>query len=359
MREFNKIALVLPDLRGGGAEKVFVNLANYFVSVGYEIDLVLLKEKGEFIADCDKRIKLINLNCNYYRDSIKPLRNYISKSKPNSILVGLWPLTAYAILASLLTKHKVKVIVTDHSILSESPIAKKIINLLFLRLSISFLYPFSFKQIGVSNGVCSDLKKLSYGRVSADTIYNPVVQLRQGTDYSHPLGGRNYILAVGRLKSVKDYPTLIKAFALLQVELSHLNLVILGDGELKADLIKLINTLKLEDKVHLVGFKNDLYRWYSFADLFVLSSINEGFGNVLVEAMQFGLPIVSTDCESGPREILAHGKYGKLVPVGDSKALADACYRLLNTGHDSLMLRERAKDFSIEKIGKQYLDKIN
>lgn len=359
MSKYKKIAFVLPDLRGGGAEKVFVTLANYFVSIGYVVEMVLLKEKGEFLTVCDKNITIVDLNCHYYRDSIIPLRNYISKNKPSSIIVGLWPLTSYAVLANLLTRHKAGIIVTDHSILSKSPVVKNIFKLIFLRLSIFFLYPFARSQVGVSNGVCNDLMRLSFGRVVADTIYNPVERLLVLKDKSHPLGGRKYILSVGRLKAVKDYPNLIKGFALVQQELVDLHLVILGDGELKAELTDLIKSLGLVDNVHLMGFKRDLYRWYYFADLFVLSSINEGFGNVLVEAMQFGLPIVSTDCESGPREILADGKYGELVPVGDFRALAAACIRGLKIARDPSMLRERASEFSIEKIGKQYLNRIN
>ncbi|MCK4815270.1 glycosyltransferase, partial [bacterium] len=163
------------------------------------------------------------------------------------------------------------------------------------------------------------------------------------------------ILAVGSFKDQKDHESLIRAFAKLQNSLSA-TLVIVGEGPLRPKLEDLIAELSLEKSVKLPGFFANPYLWYRDADLFVLSSLYEGFGNVIVEALECGVPVVSTDCLSGPREILEDGKYGRLVPVGDVDALAAGMYNSLHESVDHALLEKRAKDFSVDIISSQYLN---
>jgi glycosyltransferase involved in cell wall biosynthesis len=160
---------------------------------------------------------------------------------------------------------------------------------------------------------------------------------------------------VGTLKAPKDHATLIRAFALLPESLSA-KLIILGEGQLRGELEDLIRELGLQDKVHLPGFMIDPSPWFRSADLFVLSSLYEGFGNVIVEALECGVPVVSTDCPSGPAEILDHGRIGKLVPIRDQESLSRAMTASYFEEHDRRVLMDRAKDFSIERISVQYLD---
>jgi glycosyltransferase involved in cell wall biosynthesis len=148
---------------------------------------------------------------------------------------------------------------------------------------------------------------------------------------------------------------LIKAFALLPKDINA-KLVILGDGSLRTVLEALIFEHKLEERVILPGFTLDPYPWYRSADLFVLSSRFEGFGNVIVEALECGLPVISTNCPGGPAEILADGRYGKLVLVQNPLALADAIIESFSASHDRMELINRAKDFSVRKISAQYLN---
>ena len=136
-------------------------------------------------------------------------------------------------------------------------------------------------------------------------------------------------------------------------------LIILGEGSKREFLSNLVLKLDLEGKVSMPGFVKDPNLWFETADLFVLSSKWEGFGNVVVEALEFGVPIVSTDCDSGPREILENGKYGTLVPVGDTDALSSSIYDSLFAHHDKNVLIARSKDFSIDKISQQYLNLFN
>ena len=152
----------------------------------------------------------------------------------------------------------------------------------------------------------------------------------------------------------KQYLQLIKAFSLLPSNLNA-KLIILGSGQLRDHLISLIGELNLTERVELPGFVHDPSQWYRTADLFVLSSRWEGFGNVIVEALECGVPVVSTR-SGGPTEILNDGAYGKLVPVGDCNALATAMEESFGALHDHELLRNRAQDFSISLISDKYLN---
>nr|WP_281502150.1 glycosyltransferase [Alcanivorax sp. S6407] len=169
-------------------------------------------------------------------------------------------------------------------------------------------------------------------------------------------GGSHRLLAVGSLKLAKDYPALLHSMKKLVHSGSDVSLLILGSGALQPQLEELCQVLGIENHVHFGGFVSDPAPFYRRADLFVLSSAWEGFGNVIVEALAVGTPVVSTDCKSGPAEILENGKYGKLVPVGDPAALANAIEESLSEPFDPEKLKARAKDFSPDVIAKKYLD---
>ena len=157
------------------------------------------------------------------------------------------------------------------------------------------------------------------------------------------------------MKKEKDYPSLLEAFSLL-LKKEDAYLTILGQGDLLADLKALAVKLDIAERVSFAGFSRKPSAWIASSDLLVLSSNCEGFGNVLIEAMSVGTPVVSTDCQSGPKEILENGKYGILVPVGDVSALSKAMYKSINDKHDRDALKNRAAEFSVDKIAKQYIE---
>ena len=165
-------------------------------------------------------------------------------------------------------------------------------------------------------------------------------------------------MGAGRLHPQKDFATLIRAFAIVRQQRPARLLIVGGEPEQKQELETLIRDLKLEQDAQLFGFTENPYAYMAKAAVFALSSRYEGFGNVLVEAMATGTPVVSTDCESGPAEILENGKYGKLVPVSDPNALAEAILETLATPLDASKLQERSQDFTDEKIACQYLEFI-
>jgi len=193
-------------------------------------------------------------------------------------------------------------------------------------------------------------------------IYNPAalgLELKRAAiEDRYALWGSAFkynILSVGDLKPQKNHEMLIRAFARLPPQL-HAKLTIVGDGPLKPQLVSLVSELNLQLRVLFAGYQNDPYKWYLSADLFVLTSKWEGFGNVLVESLECGTPVISTDCQSGPAEILDNGRYGKLVAIDDIDTLASEMRASLEEEPDRLLLQRRAKDFLVDDISMQYLD---
>ena len=356
-----KIAFFLPDLRCGGAEKVALLLANEFIKQGFNVDMVLSKAQGEFLSELSSQIRIIDLKADRIRYMFKPLLKYFKSEKPDVVLASMWPLTLLAVVAFKAAKLSGSVVVSDHTTFSQAPLMQKRSMRWFFKYSLSSVYPFANAIVAVSDGVADDLCGLGgIKRKSITVIFNPVET--NTSRFTEDEGYRNWknskgkkIIAVGALKKEKDYPSLLEAFSLLLKE-EDAHLTILGQGDLLADLKALAIKLEIAERVNFAGFIRNPSAWISSSDLLVLSSNCEGFGNVLIEAMSVGTPVVSTDCQSGPKEILENGKYGILVPVSDINALANAMYKSINDKHDRDALKNRAADFSVDKIAKQYIE---
>lgn len=353
------ISIILPNLRSGGAERIFLNLAKHFVKQGYRVDFVLMQADGELLTQVPVEIRVVDLKARRIRHAFWPLVRYLRQSRPDALIIGMWPLTIIGALAYRLSRIHGCVVVSDHNNLSSTPLANSWVKRLAMRLTMQFVYPLANARLAVSRGVAEDLSRLSgLARDRFKVIYNPVVDETPSVDDgSNPWEGfaGKRIISVGTLKTQKDHQSLIRAFASVNDKLNS-TLVILGEGSLRLELERLVVTLGLTDSVHLPGFVIDPAPWYHGADLFVLSSRWEGFGNVIVEALEAGTPVVSTDCPSGPREILEDGRYGRLVPVGDVESLAEAMIAALQEPVDKASLQRRAQDFSVCKIAQQYLD---
>lgn len=356
-----KIAIVLPDLRGGGAERMRLQLATEWLTRGYEVDFVLLRRNGDLLQLVPQSSRIINLDILHFRDALLPLRAYLRQQRPSVMLAAMWPLTVVAVAASRLSCTGVRTVVSDHNTLSQSYGYKSPMHRALLQASMALVYPMADIRIAVSKGVAADLSILS--GIKQDrfrVIYNPAAAGGTepgGADLPVDLADVHgpLILTVGTLKDQKNHALLIEAFSLLAPD-SDATLCILGEGALRGKLEQLVIQYGLQERVLLPGFQVYPASWYRRADLFVLSSKYEGFGNVIVEALEHGVPVVSTDCPSGPREILCDGKYGRLVPVGDAGALAEAMQAALSESPDRELLKLRARDFSVEKIATEYLD---
>lgn len=359
MLKLKKITILLPNLRSGGAEKMRLTLAKKWAN-DYQVEFLLVSKEGEFIDFVPAHISINTLKVKHSRQLLPSILNYIRKEEPDVIIAAMWPLTIITALATRLSGKQTICVVSEHGILSSQYQSQNYLHRFMLRVSTAIGYRLSDKCIAVSNGVAKDMAYLSFLPLKyINVIYNPA---SNGSKSSEQCSINPYynvkvpvIIAVGRYKKVKNHELLIRAFALLKDKIEA-KLYIIGDGELAEDYLDLIKVLKLEKDVVLTGFISDPTPYFVQADLFVLSSNNEGFGNVIVEALECGLPIVSTDCNSGPREILCDGQYGKLVPVGDIDALAQAMLQALKEEHDTEALKLRAADFAVDKIAEQYLN---
>ena len=214
-----------------------------------------------------------------------------------------------------------------------------------LWLSISLTYNFCDGVIAVSNGVKEDLNKIAFlNKNKIIVIHNPITFTYNNNDNKSSIykwtNFGSKILSVGSLIEQKDHKTLINAFNIISKKINA-ELVIIGEGHLFKELTNQINKLKLSNKIKILPFTTNLEKFYRDADLFVLSSQWEGFGNVIVESLEQGTPVVSTDCQSGPSEILTSKKYGELVPINNEKSLSNAILYSLNKKYNKNILIER------------------
>ncbi|OES44979.1 glycosyltransferase [Domibacillus iocasae] len=361
--EKKKVALFLPSLAGGGAERVMVSLAEEFSRSGHDVDLVLAKAEGPYLDQVPPAVRIIDLNASRVLYSLVPLVRYLKKYQPESILSALSHANIIAVFASLIARINTKTVVSIHSNMTHiSPMTTRP----FVSKWISPLIKWSFqkanKVIAVSQGVAEDaVQTLHLPKEKVQVIYNPVVDeelIRKANEQvEHPWfaeGMPPVLLAVGRLTEVKDFPTLIRAFAKLR-KTCPVKLIILGEGEKRSELESLIHDLHLEEDVDMPGFAENPYAYMKRARLFVLSSISEGLPTVLIEALACGTEVISTDCPSGPKEILKNGKYGTLVPVGHDHALYEAMKIILETVPEQTNA-EAYSPFWKTNVSRQYLD---
>ncbi len=323
------VAFFLPNLTGGGAERVTVNLVQGMTERQLPVDLVVASARGAFLNQLPPAVRLVDLHASRVLGSLVPLTLYLRREQPRVLVSSMSHANVIALWAARLARPTTPVIVTVHNTMSQStPQQGRLAEGLWPRLLRTF-YPWAATVIAVSQGAADDLARTAgFPRELVEVVYNPVItpsmvaQARQVPD--HPWFGPEeppVILGVGRLTRQKDFPTLLRAFAEVRRE-RPLRLMILGEGEERSQLEELARVLGVSDDVALPGFQENVMGYLGAADVFVLSSAWEGLPTVLIEAMAAGTRVVSTDCPSGPREILQHGRLGALVPVGDAPALA-------------------------------------
>ncbi len=357
-----RLALFVPSMRGGGAEQVMLSLARGVADRGYAVDLVLAQAEGPYLAAVPDDVRLVDLRASRVLLSLQPLINYLRRERPTALLSAMKHANIVALWARRLAGVPTRVVISEHNTLSESlrhkssPRRGRVMLGLMRRF-----YPWADAIVPVSDGVADDLVcRTGLRRERITTIYNPVMrpELRQKMQarVDHPWfapGEPPVILAVGRLSPQKDFPTLIRAFAEV-LRAVHARLLILGQGSERPLLEALVTELGLQRDVSLPGFVENPYAYMAQASLFVLSSRFEGLPLVLIEALCCGARVVAADCESGPREILLDGQYGRLVPVGSVPGLAQAIRHALANGA-SAPPPESWRRFEIRTVVNQYL----
>lgn len=351
-----KIAFLLPSLKFGGAERVSLNLAKEMKNLGNNIDFLVMSKEGEFLSEAELNFNVHDLKCKKTYQLPYKLLHYYIKNKPNLIISNFWKLNICACLSRIIYPW-FKLILWEHAPPSKSPISP-----IWLYLpTASFFYQFSTKIVAVSNGVKDDILKNTIGLTSKlVTIYNAITPpvISEERLIAKKNRKNNQIISVGRLARQKNPELLIEAFALISNS-TNANLLIVGEGYLRNDLEILSIKLGLKDRVKFYGFSNYPYDLIFDSDLLVLTSDFEGLPTVLIEALYCGLSIVSTDCPSGPREILMNGKYGSLVPMGDKVELAKAILFELNNLRFFEDQINAANRFLPSVIAKKFLDIIS
>ncbi len=365
MSRIETIAIFSPSLVMGGAERAVVNLANGFIAQGKNVQLLLASGRGTLLSDIEPAADIIDFGKRGVFGAISPLARHLRVKPPDIVLSMQSHANIIALLARKLSCVTVPIVINEHTTMSVHYYQEPGIKNRFVPMLARLLYHQADAIVCNSRGVADDI--ISITKVSSDSvhrIYNPILpsltelENKINAPIQHPWFQEEsapVILAVGRLTTAKDYPTLLQAFSMVRHE-QNANLLILGEGENRAELEGLVSELELSDCVSLPGFVDNPYAYMSRAAVFVLSSAWEGLSNVLVEAMACGAPIVATDCKYGPAEILDHGKYGSLVPVGDVEGLANSILQALNGTEDRSRFRHRAQDFSLESAVQQYLD---
>ena len=361
----NKISFVLPNLRGGGAERICVDLARIFAELGHSVEFVLMSATGELIPEVQTKFKLVNLNALKTRNVPIALARYLKEHKPDALIAHMWPLTTAAVIGRALSNQRCKLLLVEHCMLSIQYETWGILNYLMLRSTLTFNSRYADVIAAVSEGAANDLAALV--RLPAEKIkvlHNPIPQRpmpntearERAIEWWGKSSGER-ILNVGSFKDQKDHPLLLRAFALLARP--DAKLMLLGHGENEKMLRSLSVELGIANRVIFPGFYPDPSPFYATADLFVLSSVYEGLPTVLIEALSFGLPIVSTDCPSGPAEILENGRFGRLVPVGDAQALAQSIDEALSAPLERAELMRRSLDFAPEIAARKYLNLLD
>jgi glycosyltransferase involved in cell wall biosynthesis len=348
-RKLGPIAFFLPTLSGGGAERVIVNLAQGMTDRGLPVDLVVAAAKGAFLNQLPSAVRLVDLHAPRVLRSLGPLTTYLRRERPRVLVSSMSHANLVAIWAAKLARRVTPVMVTVHNTMSQStPQQGWLAGGVWPHLLRTF-YPWATCVIAVSQGAADDLARSSgLPRNRVRVVYNPVITptmiaLASETP-GHPwfsAGQPPVILGVGRLTRQKDFPTLLRAFAAVRQRRSA-RLMILGEGEDRTQLEALAEELGVTDEVALPGFRENAMAYMAKSALFVLSSAWEGLPTVLIEALAAGTRVVSTDCPSGPREILQDGRLGALVPVGDVAALTRVIVDALDAPRGRVPLEELA-----------------
>jgi len=356
-----RLAILLPGLYDGGAERILLNLAEGIAARGFPVDLVLARAEGPYMAEIPASVRVIDLKAPRVLMCLPALIRYLRTERPTALLSALY-VNIIALWAKRITGFPQRLVLSEHNTLTSVSSGEKDLRWKLYPELARWFYPWADGIVAVSKGVASDLElaaRLSPGRIQV--IYNPIVtpdlQKKSQTILEHPWFGKGespVVLGVGRLTAQKAFSVLIEAFA--QVRKSQpVRLLILGEGEERPMLEAQIRKLGLEQDVDLPGFVANPYPYMAHAALFVLSSRWEGLPTVLVEAMSLRIPVIATDCPSGPREILGDSQYGQLVPVDDPIALAQAIKSLL-ANHVVCPLAESWKPFELDFVTDQYMN---
>lgn len=358
----NRVLVYFPHLRTGGAELAMLRLAQGLRRAGCSVTLVL-HSADDVARRLAGTMPIIELGVQKTLGALMPLVRLLRREQPDFLITALTHSNIIAALAKQLAHGRTRVIVTEHAPVSALARANGTWRYRILPVLLPLAYSGADAVVSVSRGVDDDLGQLLRGvaRSRMHVIYNPVLSADWASFAEAPVNDDWFadeappvILSVGRLSPEKNLPLLLEAFLLLRQQRPELRLALIGEGVERARLEALIEAAGCGDAVRLLGEQANPLAYMRRAAVFVLTSVFEGFGNVLVEAMATGIPVISTDCPVGPREILADGVYGRLVEQADPQRLALAIEAALAEPGDLCAAHRRAMEFTEARCVEQY-----
>lgn len=363
----NKITFFIYSLRVGGAERVIVQISNNLLRMGYDIEILTINNRNDFKKELNRQIKVISLDRSRIIKSISPVFRYLKNSNTNFFITNIWPLTIISSLMKPFFSSKRFVIIEHCNIFHEFKHKGKLFILL-QKISVAILYGLNDSIITVSKGIKNSILKINpLLKNKITVIYNPTRSSSIGSIHALEkdfLDFKNFhsykLICVGSLNHQKNYPHLLRSLKILKKRGVNFLCYIIGEGGLINDTNSLIESYNLESNIKCIGYKADPREYIQLADLFILSSLAEGFGLVIVEAMQCGVTPVSSDCPSGPREIIGN-EYGYLSEVNNDKDLSEKIIYGLRNKVSSEVLKKRASFFDEQSLSLQYsnlLDKL-
>jgi glycosyltransferase involved in cell wall biosynthesis len=363
-RRIHRPFVYLPSFAGGGAERVFIRLANYFAASGLQPHFVVNNAAGPLRDALSRAIPVHELGVASTLAAIPRLSGLIRRERPDVILSALTGHNIGAVVARALSRTGIPLVISERNHLSALLKYRSFVRRVVTRKLVRLTYGRADGIIAVADGVADDLAQASGVRLDRiDIVYNPgpdeaeIANARLAL-VPHPwlIEGGPTIVAVGRLVPQKDYVTLLAALAMVRNWQPEVRLIILGDGPLLPELRKEAHRLGLESAVHFAGFVENRFDYLVNCSLFVLSSDTEGFPNALIEALACGAPVVSTDCAGGGPTAILSASYGEaLVPVADPNRLAQAIRDGLGRDRPADLIKAIAGRFSIANIAAQYL----
>lgn len=354
---------ILISLSGeGGVERMVLNLVRELAAMGLSIDLVLIREESRHLQALPENVNVIRLGTRHSALAILPLARYLRRRRPARLLAAKDRAGRAALQARRLAGVDTPVFIRLGTTLSEALEGRSGWRKWLRYRPMRRLYPMADGIIAVSRGVADDVRGITgLPEEAVHVVRNPVITADLDALAAEPVphpwladGGDPVIIGMGRLTRQKDFPTLLRAFAQVSTR-QPARLIILGEGGDREALTGLSRSLGVADRVLMPGFAANPYAWLSRARLFVLSSAWEGSPNALTEAMALGLPVVATDCRSGPREILQEGRYGPLVPVGAVTELAEAMVKTLAAPLPANNIQAAVAEYRARTSAQRYL----
>lgn len=357
-----RIAFYFATSGHSGVDRAMQNLIPAVARRGYEVDLLHVRKHGPHFDEPPPGVRIIDLGASHVYNSLPAVAGYLRRERPVVMLSDKDRVNRTAFLARFLSRAPTRLVFSSGTTLSIELAHRGLVDRTLQRWSFGRLYRHVSKVIVTSEGVKTDMAEYTGLPVKyIEVVPSPVIPSALFTEAqpepAHPWfrdGEPPVILGVGELGRRKDFPTLIRAFAQLRKR-QRCRLVILGRGRDREALLALAGELGIADDVSLPGFEPNPYPYMAHAALFAFTSLWEGLGFVIIEALAVGTPVVATDCPSGPREILEDGKYGQLVPVGDVAAVTAALQLGLAERPGRAFLQQAARPYEIESSTSDYL----